>query len=102
MTRNISSLKDELQNEIYGELSEIIPDPSGSGTDGATIGGYINEFLALSGKKDRQLFTVRYYYNMPIRDISAAAKMNEPSVRTRLSEIRADLREFLEERGVEL
>ena len=46
---------------------------------------------------------VKYnYFNMSVSDIARGLSMSESAVKTRLSRIRADLKVFLSERGVEV
>ncbi len=91
-------------DELYDELTEVIADARTveDDFDSRQIMAFINEFLAKTSKKSRQIFTARYYYNMSIKDIAEAAGYTETSVKTRLSRTRAELRKFLEERGVDV
>lgn len=90
--------------EQYDELAEIIPDNQTveSRFEGTQLGEYLNEFLGGTSKKSRQIFVSRYYFNMSVADIARGLSMSESAVKTRLSRIRADLRKFLCERGVEV
>lgn len=88
--------------ELYGELAEVIPDTETADDrlDSAEITGYLNEFLRKSKPKNRDIFTGRYYFNLSVRDIASRMGMTETAVKTRLSRIRQDLREFLIHNGV--
>ena len=88
--------------ELYGELAEVIPDTKTSDDhfDSAEIAGHLNEFLRNSKPKNRDIFTGRYYFNLSVREIADRMGMTETAVKTRLSRIRADLREYLVENGV--
>lgn len=88
--------------ELYGELAEVIPDTvtADDRLDSAEITGYLNEFLHKSKPKNRDIFTGRYYFNLSVRDIAERMGMTETAVKTRLSRIRADLREYLIHNGV--
>lgn len=90
--------------EQYDELAEIIPDNATveSRFDSNALGGWINEFLGRSGKKSREVFVSRYYFNMSVAQIAQGLGMSESAVKTNLSRTRAALREFLHERGVEV
>ncbi len=87
--------------ELYGELAEIIPDArTDDRLDSAEIAGYINDFLRHCKKTNRDIFIGRYYFNLSVRDISQQMSMTETAVKTRLSRIRAELREYLIINGV--
>lgn len=88
----------------YEGLSEVIPDSNTveRAYDSKQIAVYINEFLAKTGKANRQVFTARYYFGMSVKAISESYDMSENAVKSRLSRVRRELREFLTERGVEV
>ena len=90
--------------EQYDELSEIIPDDATveSRFESGQLGGYINEYLSKVSRKSREVFVSRYYFNMSISDTATGLGMTESAVKTRLSRVRAGLKAFLQERGVEL
>lgn len=89
---------------FYDELGEIIPDSKTVETeyDSRQISVYINQFLGKQKKRNRQIFTARYFYNMSISSIACAAGISESAVKTVLSRTRVKLRAYLEERGVEV
>lgn len=62
----------------------------------------IEEFLDTLGKTDRLIFVRRYWYIDPTKDISAAAGLSDGAVRTRLTRLRAGLKQFLIERGIDV
>lgn len=96
------SMKRRSCEELYGELADVIPDTKTSDDhfDSAEIAGHLNEFLRNSKPKNRDIFTGRYYFNLSVREIADRMGMTETAVKTRLSRIRADLREYLVENGV--
>ena len=97
-----SSLKRRSCEQLYGELAEVIPDSvtSDERLDSREVSDHLNQFLRKSSKKNRDIFVGRYYYNMSIRDIAQSMGMTETAVKTRLSRIRAGLKSFLEENGI--
>lgn len=97
------SLKRRSCEELYGELAEVIPDAASAEerADSREITRHLNDYLHSCRKKNRDIFTARYYFNMSVRDIANGMGMTETAVKTRLSRIRADLREYLADRGVE-
>lgn len=97
-------LKRRSCDDLYSELCEIIPDKRTveSEFDSRQIAELLNVYLAKANKTTRQIFTARYYYNMPISEIARSAGMTESAVKTRLSRTRADLRRYLCEKGVEI
>ena len=88
--------------ELYGELADVIPDSvSQEDVTGAhEISSCLNDFLRGCNPKSRDIFTGRYYFNMSVRDIAEGMGMTESAVKTRLSRTRAELKQFLTERGV--
>lgn len=98
------SMKRRSCEELYGELADVIPDTrtADDHIDSAEIAGYLNDFLRRSKPKNRDIFTGRYYFNLSVRDIAKRMGMTETAVKTRLSRIRADLREYLIENGVDV
>lgn len=90
--------------EQYDELCEIIPDSATveSRFDSNQLGVWINEFLAKTSRKSREVFVSRYYFNMSVQQIAEGLGINESAVKTRLSRTRAALKDFLAERGVEI
>lgn len=96
------SMKRRSCEELYGELTEVIPDTETADDrfDSAEIAGHLNEFLHKIKPLNRDIFTGRYYLNLSVRDIANRLGMTETAVKTRLSRIRADLKEYLAENGV--
>ncbi len=86
------------------ELDECIPDNSTveASYESKQLGSLINEYIGSVSKTNRAVFVSRYYFNMSISEIAEGIGISESAVKTRLSRMRAGLREFLEERGVEI
>ncbi len=86
------------------ELEEIIP--SGATADGETekkiAAEYISRFVGSLNKTNRMIFVRRFWYMDSYEKIAKASGMNEGAVRTRASRIKADLKKYLEERGIML
>ena len=78
-------------NEKYDELSEIyrFSETVEERFDSNQLGSYINEFLAKANSKTRHIFVLRYYFNLPVREIAESLARNS-------------LREYLSEKGVEV
>ncbi len=98
------SIRRRPQEELYGELSEIIPDSRTveSNFDSGRISEYINEYLEKAGAKNRSVFVARYYFNMSVADIAGGTGLTQSAVKARLLRIRAGLRDYLKERGVDV
>ena len=81
------SMKRRSCEELYGELAEVIPDTAAveERADCREITRHLNDYL-----------------NMSVRDIAERMDMTETAVKTRLSRIRADLRAYLVEQGVDV
>ncbi len=90
--------------EQYDELAEIIPDFNTveSRYDSARIAEYLNSFLAEQSKKNRVVFTARYYYNMSMSEICENTGMSQSAVKSSLMRTRRQLRTYLTERGIEV
>lgn len=90
--------------EQYDELAEVIPDGSTAEQrfESSEITEHLNAFLKRTGKKNRVVFTARYYYNMSIGDIAMNTGMSESAVKSSLMRTRKALRTYLTERGVEI
>ena len=98
------SLKRRRTDELYDELSEIIPDEHTveSEFECRQISGYISEFLRKQTKTNSDIFMARYYYSMALRDIGNALGLTESSVKMRLMRTRKALAKYLKERGVDV
>ncbi len=95
--------KDTMQSDnCYEELSEAFADSSTVEAvyDSKQTAELINEFLGKSNKKNRMVFTARYYFGMSVREIAMGYDLSENAVKSRLMRMRNELREFLSERGV--
>ncbi len=101
---NVCRKQSRRGEDFYEGLSEVIPDSKTleNAYDSKQISVYINEFLAKSNKKNRQVFTARYYYGMSVRAVAESLGMTENSVKSRLARVRKELRDYLAERGVEV
>ncbi len=60
----------------------------------------IDEHLDTLDNTNRMVFVRRYWYMDSFKDISSASGLSEGAVRTRLSRLRNNLKEFLESRGI--
>lgn len=97
-----SKRKYKTYEEPFDELSEIITDTSAIGqlSDGIELSTFLNEYLSKEKPLNRKLFMGRYYYNLSISELSKRLNMSESAVKTRLSRIRAALRSYLQEQGI--
>lgn len=84
------------------ELAECISDEnSDSFTDTLYLKDALNRFLeGLSGSA-RDLFMLRYWYMLPIKEAAKRCGIKEGTARMSLSRTREALREFLENEGYE-
>lgn len=90
--------------DFYEGLSEVIPDKNTveKAYDSHRTAELINKYLLKTSKKNRQVFTARYYFGMSVKTIAESFDMSESAVKTRLSRVRNELRTYLSERGVEV
>ena len=88
--------------ECYEELSECIADNTTPETvyHARELTHYIEDFLDSLSRTNRLLFVRRYWYLDSIKGLASATGLNEGAVRTRLSRMRQQLKEQLQEKGV--
>ena len=93
-----------LNRETVTELSEIIPDEKTIENywEADRISELLNEFLAMQKKRTREIFVGRYYMNFSVSELSDMTGLTESGVKSRLHRARKELREYLEERGIEV
>ena len=60
----------------------------------------IDEFLDTLSKVNRMIFVRRFWYMDAYEDIAKTSGLKEGNIRVRLSRIKANLKLFLEKRGV--
>ena len=94
-------------NENQTNFSELIELFSGGEKieeqlDSKILGGYINEFLSSIDKTNRKIFVMRYYYNLPTKNIASVLNINDTTVRTKLFRTREELKIFLINKGYRL
>ena len=87
--------------ELTHEMEECIPD-SDRETEYADsiITGLINEHLRSLPHEKRDMFVRRYWYGDSIETIAQNMGFSKSKVKTALCRMRAELRTFLEEKGV--
>jgi len=88
--------------ELYGELADVLPDDStfDEKVESSRVSECLNAFLKACGKKNRDIFVGRYYFNMTLKDIARGMGMTETAVKTRLSRTRQRLKKYLGENGI--
>ena len=84
------------------ELDECIPDKDTTESlcDGIHLEGLINEFLGELQERDRNIFLQRYWFAVPIKEISKKYAMNLNTVKASLFRSRNKLKALLEKEGV--
>lgn len=83
------------------ELAECVSD-SDSFAEDLIIKDALERFLRRLKADTAQLFMLRYWYMMPIKQIAKKHYMSEGAVKMKLSRTRAALKEFLEKEGIEV
>ena len=66
----------------------------------AELTGYINEFLDTLDKTNRYIFVRRFWYLDSYDDISRAVGIKNGAARIRLTRVKAELKKYLESKGV--
>ncbi len=111
IVRNLALKKSERENAhkrrgnhgvCIEELSEVLPcrDETEDRVDAKLVKDTVNDFLSGLKSDDRVLFLRRYWYSDSYEQLSRRSGMKEGAIRTRLSRIRKQLKEYLREKGV--
>lgn len=89
---------------IYDELEEVIGDNSDPQDiiEANSLTACIDRYLDTIKSRNRQIFVMRYYYNLSMRTIGDCFGMNEEAVRAQLLRTRNNLRIYLKENGIEV
>lgn len=83
------------------ELEEFIPDSSNveSIIEAKELGKVINSYLSTLPEEDVTVFTLRYFYVVPIREVARRCGISERAVKYRLSRLRNGLKDMLRKEG---
>ena len=111
IARNLATMKyhsntAEKRNSQYDlaldELEDYLADKSGveEAYEAKELAEAINSFMATLSYTDRFIFTRRYWYSDPVKDIAKMADSTTNSVTVRLFRIREKLRLYLEKEGL--
>lgn len=89
---------------IYEELEDVIADNSNPQDiiEANALTSCIDRYLDTIKSRNRQIFVMRYYYNLSMRTIGDCFGMNEEAVRAQLLRTRSGLRSYLKENGIEV
>lgn len=83
------------------EIAECIPDTSRiSVSDEVALRDAINSFLASLDEKTRVIFMRRYWYMLPISQISKLSRESESNIKTILFRTRKKFKEHLRKEGI--
>lgn len=88
---------------LLSELDACIPDQKNDVEaifDAKLIGEALNQFLSQLDRMDCAIFLCRYYYSMSISQINVKYALSERNIKYRLSNLRRQLRKFLEKEGI--
>lgn len=90
--------------QVLDELSEIIPDSNTTEDrwNCMQLTDTVNSFLFELPVEKRKIFVCRYWYGDSVKDIADRFSMTENNVSVTLNRLRAKLRDFLLERGIDL
>jgi RNA polymerase sigma-70 factor (ECF subfamily) len=86
---------------IYEELEEVAGDDSDPQDilESNTLTSLIDRYLDTIKSRNRQIFVMRYYYNMSMKTIGDCFNLNENAVRAQLLRTREGLRSYIRENG---
>lgn len=84
------------------ELEELIPSSSSVEDEISEkeLGAYISEYVKTLSTENRMIFVRRFFYMDSVGDVAKATGLRTGTVRTRLTRLRAGLKEYLKEKGV--
>lgn len=85
-------------DEVCDFISFKEPDPS----DTLAIKAALDSFLASLSARDRIIFVQRYFYLMPIKEISEKRATSEGNVKVILNRTRNKLKAHLEKEGIQI
>lgn len=88
-------------NCCLDELSECIGEQN-TIEDTVALRELMNTFLCSLEKKNRDIFLLRYWYMMPVKEIAERYEASEGAVKMLLKRVREKLRIYLEAEGVGL
>lgn len=99
--RFLTAQKRNTQLEIsLEELSDIFPAPSIEQLlDARELGQAMDRFLSKVSKENRILFVRRYWYGDSVRSLAKAFGLSENNVSVRLSRLRGQLKDYLNQEG---
>ena len=81
------------------ELAECIGESSPI-EDRLTLRELLNRFLGALPEKNRDVFLLRYWYMMPVKEIAVRKALSEGAVKMILQRVREKLRDCLEKEGI--
>lgn len=89
-------------NLVLDELAECIPARHNVERtfEQAELIAAVNSFVGSLPKKKRDIFVLRYWYSMSVKELAERLKMRENSVAVVLSRTREKLRAYLKRRGL--
>lgn len=100
----LTKLNRQKAENIYDELEEIIGDYNDPQDilEANTLTALIDTYLDTIKSRNRQIFVMRYYYNMSMKAISDCFNISEQAVRSQLMRTREGLRSFLSKNDIAL
>ena len=99
---NTAVIRNSQYDLVLDELEEYLADNSSveEAYDAKELAEAINGFMATLNYSDRFIFTRRYWYSDPVKDIVKMAHSTTNSVTVRLFRIRKKLKLYLEKEGL--
>ena len=99
---NTAVIRNSQYDLALDELEEYLADNSSvdEAYDAKELAEAINGFMATLNYSDRFIFTRRYWYSDPVKDIAKMAHSTTDSVTVRLFRIREKLRHYLVKEGL--
>ncbi|MBE6609912.1 MAG: RNA polymerase sigma factor [Ruminococcaceae bacterium] len=96
--------RNALISELSEELEQCIPSPEDteSRIDSILLSEAINAFLSTLSEDKRNVFIRRYWFMDSVNDIAKRYGMSQSKIKSILFRSRNQLREYLEQKGIEI
>ena len=100
--KNKSRYKMLTTEQVFEEMSECVPDSEPTISDDIAIRDAINGFLDSLAEIPRKMFVKRYFYMLPIKEISIDMGISVSNVKVSLMRTREKFKAYLESAGISI
>ena len=100
--KNKSRYKMLTTEQVFEEMYECVPDSEPTISDDIAIRDAINGFLDSLAEIPRKMFVKRYFYMLPIKEISIDMGISVSNVKVSLMRTREKFKAYLESAGISI